>query len=71
MTLVNLFTPEFENQRNLLSILLEERVIDIDGAVDQLVADFPGVTPVDALDLLIPEDMYEAILEFETVGANN
>jgi len=69
MTLVNLFTPEFENQRNLLGILLEERVIDIDGAVDQLVADFPGVTPVDALDLLIPVDMYEAILEFETVSA--
>ncbi len=66
---VNLFSDEFENQRNLLTILLDERIIDIDGAIDQMVGDFDGLTPVDALDLLTPVDMFEAIAEFESAAA--
>ncbi len=66
---VDLFSNEFENQRNLLTILLEERVITIDGAVDQMVEDFAGLTPSDALDLLTPVDMAEAVLEFEGAAA--
>ena len=55
---------EFKVQRSILMLFLEANIIDIDGAIEQLTADFDGLTAAEALDCLLPEDSIEALAEF-------
>ncbi len=56
---------EFAIQRFFLMVSLDADLIDIDGAIEQLTSDFEGLTAVDALDMLLPDDSIQALSEFD------
>ncbi|MCP4792099.1 MAG: hypothetical protein GY882_01995 [Actinomycetia bacterium] len=61
----DLFSAEFETQRDQLVVMLDTNLIDVDEAIVQLTDTFTDLKPADALHLLLPEESIEALAEFE------